>query len=108
MPIETVTQHSRSHTRQHSSDNYPHTSPCSIELLRRYVGFAVKQATITQHPDGYWFANIPSFQGVWAKEASAQDTRDVLDDVLFDWLLFKLQDGDRDFPVIENIDLNLL
>lgn len=82
--------------------------PLPIGLIQRYVGLAVKQATIRQHPDGHWFAEIPKFQGVWAKEASAKESLDVLEDVLFDWLLLKIHDGDRDLPVIEHIDLNVL
>jgi len=79
-----------------------------IGLIQRYVELAVKQAAIKQHPDGHWFAEIPKFQGVWAKEASAKESIEVLEDVLFDWLLLKIQDGDRDLPVIEHIDLNVL
>lgn len=82
--------------------------PLPIGLIQRYVGLAVKQATIKQHPDGHWFAEIPKFQGVWAKEASAKESLEVLEDVLFDWLLLKIHDGDRDLPIIENIDLNVL
>lgn len=82
--------------------------PLPIGLIQKYVGLAVKQATIKQHPDGHWFAEIPTFQGVWAKEASVKESLQVLEDVLFDWLLLKIQDRDRDLPVIEHIDLNRL
>lgn len=82
--------------------------PLPIGLIQKYVRLAVKQATIKQHPDDHWFAEIPKFQGVWAKETSAKESLEVLEDVLFDWLLLKIQDGDRDLPIIENIDLNVL
>ncbi len=82
--------------------------PLPIGLIQKYAKLAVKLATIKQHPDGHWFAEIPKFQGVWAKEASAKESLEVLEDVLFDWLLLKIQDGDRDLPIIETIDLNVL
>ena len=82
--------------------------PLPIGLIQRYAELAVKQATVKQHPDAHWFAEIPGFLGVWAKEASARESLEVLEDVLFDWLLLKIQDGDRDLPIIETIDLNVL
>lgn len=82
--------------------------PLPIGLIQRYATLAVKRATIKQHPDGHWFAEIPGFPGVWAKEASAKESLEILEDVLFDWLLLKIQDGDRDLPIIETIDLNVL
>lgn len=82
--------------------------PLPIGLIQKYAKLAVKLATVKQHPDGHWFAEIPRFQGVWAKEASARESLEVLEDVLFDWLLLKIQDEDRDLPSIETIDLNVL
>ena len=82
--------------------------PLPIGLIQKYAKLAVKQATIKQHPDGHWFAEIPGFPGVWAKEPSAKESLEVLEDVLFDWLLLKIQDGDRDLRIIETIDLNVL
>ena len=82
--------------------------PLPIGLIQKYAKLAVKLATVKQHPDGHWFAEIPRFQGVWAKEASAKESLEVLEDVLFDWFLLKIQDGDRDLPAIETIDLNVL
>jgi len=82
--------------------------PLPIGLIQKYAKLALKHATIKQHPDGHWFAEIPGFQGVWAKEASAKESLEVLEDVLFDWLLLKIQDGDRDLPIVETIDLNVL
>lgn len=82
--------------------------PLPIGLIEKYAKLAVKRAKIKQHPDGHWFAEIPEFQGVWAKEASAKESLEVLEDVLFDWLLLKIRDEDRDLPTIETIDLNVL
>jgi hypothetical protein len=45
---------------------------------------------------------------VWANEETQRDCLNVLDEVLVDWLLLKIQDEDRDIPVLENIDLNVL
>ena len=83
-------------------------TPLPIGLIQKYVKAAVTLAAVKQHPDGQWFAEIPNFPGVWAKEASKKASLEVLEDVLFDWLLLKIQDGDRDLPVIDTIDLNVL
>lgn len=83
-------------------------TPLPIGLIQKYVKAAVTLTIVKQHPDGLWFAEIPNFPGVWAKEASKKASLEVLEDVLFDWLLLKIQDGDRDLPVIDTIDLNVL
>ena len=78
-----------------------------MQLVEKYVDVAVRHATLKRHPDG-WFAAIPGFQGVWAKERSEEQTIEVLREVLLDWTLLKIHHNDRDLPVIEEIDLNVL
>jgi hypothetical protein len=78
-----------------------------MQLIEKYVEVAVRHATLKRHPDG-WFAEVPGFQGVWAKEHSEEYTLEVLKEVLLDWTLLKIERRDNDLPVIEEIDLNVL
>jgi hypothetical protein len=70
-----------------------------MQLIEKYAEVAVRHAIFKRHPDG-WV--------VWAKERSEEQTLEVLKEVLLDWALLKIEHGDHDLPVIEEIDLNVL
>jgi len=57
--------------------------------------------------DGTLYAEIPSCQGVWAVGKTREECLDSLQKVLEEWMLFKLRDGDRDFPLLGNTNLNI-
>lgn len=84
--------------------------PLPIQLLQRFARAAVSRATIRQHDDGKWFAEVPlrGFEGVWAKKESPRDALEELEEVVFDWALLKIQQEDRDLPELEGINLNVL
>jgi predicted RNase H-like HicB family nuclease len=75
-------------------------------MLIQYCNEALKQAIYKQLEDASWFAEIPGFQGVWANAESVEATREELFEVLQEWLLLKLKDGDI-LPVVKDIDLNV-
>lgn len=77
-------------------------------LVRKYTRAAMKRASPRKLEDGTWYADIPGFEGVWANEKTLQDCLNVLDEVLLDWILLKIDHEDRDLPVVEGIDLNVL
>jgi predicted RNase H-like HicB family nuclease len=77
-------------------------------LLQEYARLAVRGAELNRREDGSWFAEIPSFEGVWANEASHAEALDALEEVLFDWAILKIKNEDRDLPIVEGIDLNEL
>lgn len=52
-----------------------------------------------------FFREIPDCPAVWANEETLEKCRDVLREVLEEWLILKLRDGDQ-IPSIERIDLN--
>lgn len=79
-----------------------------MQLIEKYAGIAVRHATLKRLPDGEWFAKIPHFQGVWAKEPSQEQALEVLKEVVLEWTLMKIQHKDRDLPEVEEIDLNVL
>src|SRR4051812_20670910 len=69
--------------------------------VAEYARLAVREATLDRRDDGSWFAEIPRFEGVWASEASAKETLDALEEVVFDWAVLKIQHEDRDLPIVE-------
>ena len=63
-------------------------------VLDPYRAEALRQAEYNRLEDGSWFADIPGFAGVWANTGTLEATRTELDEVLREWLLLKLKDGD--------------
>ncbi len=58
-------------------------------MLTAYIQAAMKRATYKLLEDGAYFGEIPGFQGVWASEASLEECRRVLQEVLEEWLLLR-------------------
>jgi predicted RNase H-like HicB family nuclease len=81
--------------------------PLPVQLIRDYAAFAVRHAKVREDDD-QWFAEIEGFPGVWSRASSVKEAIEELEEVVFDWTLLKIQDEDRDLPVIESIDLNTL
>lgn len=82
--------------------------PLPMQLVWAYVRSATSHANVRKLPDGTWFAEIEGFPGVWANESNPQELFDVLHEVIFEWVLLKIRDEDRDLPVLESLDLNTL
>ena len=78
------------------------------QLLEKYRRAAMKKTSVRQLEDETWYGAIPGFEGVWANEEALRDCLNVLDEVLLDWLLLKIECEDKDIPVVEGIDLNVL
>jgi predicted RNase H-like HicB family nuclease len=78
------------------------------QLIDRYIERAILRAEIKQHPDGQWFAEIPHFPGVWASQLTEEATFEELRETLREWVLLKIRDRDRDLPVVDSINLNVL
>ncbi len=79
-----------------------------MELIQRYQKAAIKRAQVKQLDDGTWYVWVPELPGVWANDLVVKECIVTLEDVLLSWLLLKIEDGDRDLPVLEGIDLNVL
>lgn len=56
--------------------------------------------------NGTFRGKIPGLQGVWAAEPTLEDCRRVLREVLEEWLVLKLRDGDP-IPVMGGVGLNV-
>lgn len=86
-------------------DRLPHLP---MQLIEKYAVFAVQHATLKEVEDGEWFATIPGFRGVWAKEATEERALEVLREVVEDWAVLKIQHKHGDLPEVEEINLNVL
>ena len=73
-------------------------------LLTAYIDQAMKRATYKILEDGSYYGEIASFQGVWASEATLEECRRVLQEVLEEWLLLKLRDNEE-VPTLGEISL---
>ena len=75
-------------------------------MLVNYIRAALQLAEYKKLDNGDWFAEIPGFEGVWADGASVEACRSELEEVVGEWLLLKVRDGDP-LPVIDGIELNV-
>jgi len=75
-------------------------------IFTSFIHAAMKEAVLECLEDGSFYAEIPSCPGVWADAETEEKCLQVLQEVLEEWLLFKLRDGDKNFPVIDDINLN--
>lgn len=63
-------------------------------MLFEYIQGALENAEYKKLDDGTWFADIPGFVGVWANRKTVEECRKELVEVLEEWLILKLKDGD--------------
>ena len=64
-------------------------------MLSRYISEAMKRARYKTLEDGTHFGRIPGLAGVWANEATAGGCRDVLQEVLEEWLVLARMIGKK-------------
>ena len=68
-------------------------------MIQEYINKALAIADYKILEDGTWFADIKPLSGVWANGESIEETRQELIEVIEEWLLLKLKDGDE-IPVL--------
>ena len=73
-------------------------------MLFEYIQKALEKAQYKTLEDRTWFAEIPEFQGVWANAGTVEECRHELMEVLEEWLLLKIRDGDP-IPDIEGVEI---
>ena len=64
-------------------------------MLAQYIYNKLKSAQYKILEDGLYFGETPDCKGVWASEKTLEQCRDTLCEVLEEWLVLKLQDGDK-------------
>lgn len=75
-------------------------------MLKSYIEAAIKRAEYKKLEDGTWFGEIPGFQGVWANGEVLEVCRMELIEVLEEWLLLKIKDGDS-LPIIDGLKISI-
>ena len=75
-------------------------------MLVEYIQGVLEKAEYKKLEDGTWFAEIPGFDGVWANGKTVEGCRKELVEVLEEWLILKLNDGDP-IPTVKGIKLNI-
>ncbi len=75
-------------------------------MLLEYCEKAVAKAEYKRLEDGAWYAEIPGFQGVWSTGATVEVCRKELVEVLEEWILLKVHDGDE-LPTVEGTSLKI-
>lgn len=63
-------------------------------MLEEYIQKALEIAKYKCIEDGSWYAEIDGFQGVWSNGVTVEECRRELKEVLEEWLLLKIKDGD--------------
>jgi len=75
-------------------------------MLTKYINAAMNTARYEIMEDGNYYGEIPPCPGVWASGKTLEKCREELQEVLEEWLILKLKDGDP-IPVIAGIDLQV-
>ncbi len=75
-------------------------------MLFEYLQKALRKAEYKKLDDGTWFAETPGFGGVWANAETVEECRRELWEVLEEWVLLKLRDGDP-IPALEGIEIKI-
>lgn len=63
-------------------------------MLTAYIGAAMAKARYKIIEDGTYFGEIAGLRGIWANAKTLEACREELQEVLEDWLIVKLRDGD--------------
>lgn len=77
-----------------------------FQLIDRYVRSVALRAFAEEMEDGRWFACAVALPEVWADGDTEQGALDALPEVTRQWVLLKIEDRDRDIPIVGHIDLN--
>ncbi len=76
-------------------------------MLSKYCQKALEKAEYKKLDDDTWFAEIKGFVGVWGNGITIEECRQDLLEVLEEWIILKLQDGDS-LPVIDEIEIKVV
>ncbi len=73
-------------------------------MLTDYINAAMTRAKYKIIDDGTYFGEVPRLEGVWANAKTLEICRRELQEVLEDWLIVKLRDGDT-IPRVGRVQL---
>ena len=76
-------------------------------MLTSYIRAAMRRARYEILPDdGTYYGEIPGFDGVYANTSTLEACRDELEEVLEEWILFRVS-RNLPLPIVEGIDLTI-
>jgi predicted RNase H-like HicB family nuclease len=76
-------------------------------MLTNYIRAAMHQARYEILPDdGTFYGEIPGFNGVYANADTLEACREELEEVLEEWILFRVS-RQLSLPVVEGIELTI-
>ena len=64
-------------------------------MISEYITKKLARARYKIMKDGSYFGEIPSLRGVWASAKTLEECRRELREVLEDWLVLKIRDGEH-------------
>ena len=73
-------------------------------MIKAYMDAAMERAHYEMFADETIYAEIAECPGVYANEATLEQCRKILEEVLEGWILLRLREN-LDLPVIEGISL---
>jgi predicted RNase H-like HicB family nuclease len=76
-------------------------------MLTRYLQAATRKAQYNLlEEDGAYYGEIPGFDGVWADAEKLETCREELEEVLEEWILFRVS-KQLELPVVDGIELKI-
>lgn len=77
-------------------------------MLTQYIRGAMRRARYEILPDdGTFYGEIPDFDGVYANSDSLAVCREELQEVLEDWIVFRVS-RHLSLPIIDNIEIKIV
>ena len=74
-------------------------------MFTRYIQAALRQAKYEiLSDDGSFYGEIPGFDGVYSNADGLEDCREELEEVLEEWILFRVS-RNLPLPVVDGIEL---
>lgn len=76
-------------------------------MLTNYIKAAMRKAKYEiLSDDGTFYGEIPGFDGVWANADTLEACREDLEEVLEEWILFRVHDN-LVLPIVEGVELKI-
>ena len=76
-------------------------------MLTNYIRAAMRQARYEiLSDDGTFYGEIPGFDGVYANAATLEGCREELEEVLEEWILFRVSKN-LPLPIVGGIELSI-
>ena len=84
--------------------NLPHRNPRIPSVIRDYLDRALRRASYEKLPDGTYVGEVPGLRGVIATAPTLEACRDLLIEVVEEWVLVRVSRG-LSVPAIDGVKL---